>query len=153
MEYLTSPEAVFNEDVVRHYQGFLDRRRQTRPLDEYRPIDKEEWLDFEQHFDQRKVELGGCARPYATSCQHEHACLRCPMININLRMLPRLDEIEVDLLARRARAEAEGWLGEIEGIDLTLTFLRQKRDQTRRLAKVAPIHLGMPGLPPPRAQT
>jgi integrase len=23
--------AVFNEDVVRHYQGFLDRRRQARP--------------------------------------------------------------------------------------------------------------------------
>lgn len=29
------------------------------------------------------------------------------MININPKMLPRLDEIEVDLLARRARAEAE----------------------------------------------
>ncbi|WP_330335332.1 site-specific integrase [Streptomyces sp. NBC_00536] len=26
--------AVFNEDVVRHYQGFLDRRRQARPADE-----------------------------------------------------------------------------------------------------------------------
>lgn len=41
------------------------------------------------------------------------------MININPKMLPRLDEIEADLLARQARAEAEGWLGEIEGIDLT----------------------------------
>jgi hypothetical protein len=29
----------------------------------------------------------------------------------------RLAEIETDLLARRARAEAEGWLGELEGID------------------------------------
>ncbi|WP_433337587.1 hypothetical protein [Spirillospora sp. CA-294931] len=46
------------------------------------------------------------------------------MININQRTLPRLDEIETDLLARRVRAEAEGWLGEIEGIDLTITFLR-----------------------------
>jgi hypothetical protein len=69
------------------------------------------------------------------------------MININPEMLSRLDEIEVDLLARRARAEAEGWHGEVEGIDLTLTFLRQKRDQTRRLARIAPIHLGMPGIP------
>jgi hypothetical protein len=68
------------------------------------------------------------------------------MISINPKMLPRLDEIEADLLARRARAEAEGWLGEIEGIELTLTFLRQKRDQTRRLAKVAPVDLGMPPL-------
>jgi hypothetical protein len=69
------------------------------------------------------------------------------MININPKMLPRLDEIEVDLLARRARAEAEGWLGEIEGLDLTLTFLRQKRDQTRQLARVAPVDVGMPGMP------
>ncbi|TDD24808.1 site-specific integrase [Nonomuraea diastatica] len=145
--------AVFNEDVVRHYQGFLDRRRQTRPADEYRSVTESEWLGFEEHFDQRKVELGGCARPYGTPCQHEHACLRCPMININPKMLPRLDEIETDLLARRARAEQEGWLGEIEGIDLTLTFLRQKREESQRLARIAPVNLGMPGLRPPRGVT
>ncbi len=138
--------AVFNEDVVRHYQAFLDRRRQARPTDEYRPVTEPEWLGFEQHFDQRKVELGGCARPYGTPCQHEHACLRCPMLNINPKMLPRLDEIEVDLLARRSRAEQEGWLGEVEGIDLTLTFLRQKREQTQRLARIAPVDLGLPTL-------
>jgi len=67
--------AVFNEDVVRHYQGFLDRRRQARPPDEYRPVTEPEWRGFEEHFDQRKVELGGCARPYGTGCQHEHSCL------------------------------------------------------------------------------
>ena len=139
--------AVFNEDVVRHYQAFLDRRRQARPTDEYRAVTEPEWLGFEEHFDQRKVELGGCARPYGTPCQHEHACLRCPMLNINPKMLPRLDEIEADLLARRTRAEQEDWLGEIEGIDLTLSFLRQKREQTQRLARIAPVDLGMPGAP------
>ena len=61
-------------------------------------------------------------------------------------MLPPLDEIEDDLQARRSRAGHEGWLGEIEGIDLTLTFLRQKRDQTRRVARIAPTDLGMPGV-------
>lgn len=73
-----------------------------------------------------------------------------PMININPKMLPRLDEIEVDLLVRRARAEAEGWLGELEGIDLTLSFLRQKRDQTRRLARVAPSTSACPPSAPER---
>ncbi|MEV1079318.1 recombinase [Streptomyces sp. NPDC050211] len=48
-------------------------------------------------------------------------------------MLPRLDEIEEDLLARRARAERETWLGEVEGMDITLTYLRQKREETKRL--------------------
>ncbi|MGI8445729.1 MAG: tyrosine-type recombinase/integrase [Streptosporangiaceae bacterium] len=138
--------AVFNEDVIRHYQGFLDRRRQARPSDEYRPATEPEWLGFEEHFDQRKVELGGCARPYGTPCQHEHSCLRCPMLHINPKMLPRLGEIEDDLVTRRSRAGHEGWLGEVEGIDLTLTFLRQKREQTQRLTRVAPINLGMPGV-------
>jgi hypothetical protein len=66
------------------------------------------------------------------------------LLAINPKMLPRLDEIEDDLLARRARAEHEAWLGEVEGIDRTLTFLRQKRQETQRLARVAPVELGMP---------
>jgi hypothetical protein len=68
------------------------------------------------------------------------------MLAINPKMLPRLGEIDGDLLARRTRAEAERWLGEIEGIDLTLSFLRQKREEARRFAKIAPVDLGMPAL-------
>jgi len=136
--------AVFNEDVVRHYQQFLDQRRRDRPTDEYREATESEWLQFEEHFDRRKVELGGCARPYGTPCQHEHACLRCPMLNINPKMLARLDELEDDLVARRSRAEREGWLGEVEGIELTLTFLRQKRQETQRLARIAPVDVPIP---------
>jgi hypothetical protein len=49
-------------------------------------------------------------------------------------MLPRLNEIEADLLTRRSRAESEGWLGEIEGIELTLEFLRDKGSQAGRAA-------------------
>jgi hypothetical protein len=113
--------AVFNEDVVHHYQEFLDRRRKVRSVDEYKPVTNSEWSEFEEHFDRRKVELGGCTRPCGSACQHEHSCLRCPMLAINPKMLPRLDEIEDDLLTRRARAEHEAWLGEVEGIDLTLT--------------------------------
>jgi hypothetical protein len=66
------------------------------------------------------------------------------MLAMHPKMLPRLDEIEEDLLARRARAEQEAWLGEVEGVDLTLTFLRQKRDETKRLARVASVDLGIP---------
>ena len=142
--------AVFNEDVVRHYQEFINRRRQTRSADEYKPTTDAEWSEFEEHFDRRKVELGGCARPYGSACQHEHACLRCPMLTINPKMIPRLDEIEGDLLARRARAEHEAWLGEVESIDLTLTFLRQKREETQRLARIAPVDLGIPAILPGR---
>lgn len=136
--------AVFNEEVVRHYQAHLARRRAMRPAEEYHPATQVEWAEFEEHFDKRKVELGACGRPYGTPCHHEHACVRCPMLRVDPRMLPRLEELEADLFDRRARAEVEGWLGEIEGIDLTLTFLRDKRQQAKRLARNAPVHLGLP---------
>jgi site-specific recombinase XerD len=132
--------AVFDDDVVRHYQGFLHNRRSRRPADEYRAATDGEWLEFEEHFDRRKVELGNCARPYGTKCQHEHACLRCPVLQVSPKMLPRLQEIEADLLTRRARADSEGWLGEIEGLDLTLAFLRDKRKRLERTT----TSLGMP---------
>ncbi|MFD3458296.1 tyrosine-type recombinase/integrase [Nocardia fluminea] len=142
---------VFNEDIVRHYQAHLDRRRQLRPTEEYRPTTDTEWTEFQAHFDKRRVELGGCARPYGTGCKHEHACIRCPMLNVNPKMLSRLDDIETDLIDRRTRAEQEAWQGEIEGLDLTLTFLRQKRDQTQRLARLTPSEPILLTLePPPR---
>lgn len=134
----------FDEDVVRHYQRFLERRRQIRPSDEYTKVTEQEWAEFEAHFDKRKVELGGCGRPYGTPCRQEHACIRCPQLNINPKMLPRLEELEIDLLKRRSHAQKEGWLGELEGLDLTLTHLRQKREQTRRIVQSGAVSLGIP---------
>jgi site-specific recombinase XerD len=136
--------AVFAEDVIAHYQQFIDRRRAVRPQGEYRQPTAEEWNDFQEHFDKRKVELGSCGRPYGTPCAHEFACVRCPMLSINPRMLPRLDELEQDLLARRQRAIDEGWRGEVEGLELTLTFLRGKRAQAQRAAAAGPVSLGIP---------
>jgi hypothetical protein len=67
------------------------------------------------------------------------------MLNVNPQMLDRLNEIETDLLVRRERAEAEGWIGEIEGIDLTLTFLRSKRDEAQRQTRRhITVDLGIP---------
>lgn len=123
---------VFNEDVVRHYQTHLERRRRDRPSSEYRTASDEEWAEFEEHFDQRKVELGNCARPYGTPCSHEHACIRCPMLDLDPTMSDRLDQIETDLHTRRSRVVEEGWRGEIEGIDLTLGSLTHKRDELQR---------------------
>ncbi|MEU8470159.1 tyrosine-type recombinase/integrase [Streptomyces sp. NPDC029006] len=136
--------AVYDEDVISNYHQFLARRRAERPKAEYRDPTPEEWSDFQEHFDKRRIELGSCGRPYGTPCQHEHACIRCPMLSVNPKMLPRLGEIEEDLQARRKRAIAENWQGEIEGIDLTLTFLRSKREQTRRFQGSGPVDLGFP---------
>ncbi|MFF0465668.1 tyrosine-type recombinase/integrase [Streptomyces mexicanus] len=75
--------AAFNEDVVAHYQQFLNNRRSLRSAIDYGEVTKQEWAEFEEHFEKRKVELGNCARPYGTPCQHEHACIRCPVLQVN----------------------------------------------------------------------
>ncbi len=72
--------AVFQDEMIRAYRSFLDHRRSVRPEAEYREPTDQEWTAFQQHFHQRKLELGTCGRPYGTPCQHEHACIRCPML-------------------------------------------------------------------------
>jgi len=104
----------------------------------------------QRNFDKRKVELGSCGRPYGTPCQHEHACIRCPVLHVSPKMLARLEEMEEDLLARRDRAEAEHWLGEVEGINITLNFLRAKREDTRRRTQRPAVDLGIPVTRPGR---
>lgn len=135
---------VFQEDVVRHYQTHLASRRANRPAREYRAATATEWEEFETHFDKRKVELGQCGRPYATPCEHEHACIRCPMLHVDPAMIGRLDEIREDLVLRRKKAQNEGWLGELEGIDLTRRFLDEKIADARRIATSPITSLGMP---------
>jgi hypothetical protein len=61
-------------------------------------------------------------------------------------MIGRLDEINSDLIARRELAQTRGWLGELEGIDLTLQFLQEKRADAQRLAGLGPIALGIPAI-------
>jgi hypothetical protein len=69
------------------------------------------------------------------------------MLHINPKMLPRLDELEADLRTRKKRAIAEGWIGEIEGIDFTLRFLHDKRAEAQRLLRLtSKIALPMPTL-------
>lgn len=74
------------------------------------------------------------------------------MLQVNPTMLPRLAEIEKDLLMRRRRAEEENWLGEVEGIDITLTFLRGKQAEAVRLSQRPTIHFGLPTTSPQEPQ-
>jgi integrase len=41
--------AVFQDDLIRAYRSFLDKRRATRPVEEYREPTEEEWQEFQQH--------------------------------------------------------------------------------------------------------
>jgi integrase len=141
--------AVFQDDLIRSYRAFLDRRRSTRPTEEYREPTDQEWREFQEHFATRKLELGDCARPYGTACQHEHSCLRCPMLRVSPKQRGRLIEIIHNLTERISEARINGWLGEVHGLQVSLTKAKEKlasldRSTDRTRTAGGSVHLGMP---------
>jgi hypothetical protein len=73
-----------------------------------------------------RVELGVCGRAYGTPCIHEHACLRCPLLRPDPQQQRRLIEIQDNLKARLVEAKNRGWLGEVEGLNISLAGAEQK---------------------------
>uniref|UniRef100_UPI001C5FB639 hypothetical protein n=1 Tax=Pseudonocardia nigra TaxID=1921578 RepID=UPI001C5FB639 len=63
---------------------------------------------------------------------------------------PRIIEIRENLIARIAEAEREGWLGEVEGLNISLAGATDKLAQIDRRSPGDAINLGMPSAPPPR---
>jgi hypothetical protein len=149
LEYLTSPEAIYPEDVIAHHRAFIARRRALRPSDEYRDLTPEEWDEFLGHFELRKVALGICTRDYGTPCVHEHACVRCPLLRPDPAQLPRLEEIHANLTDRLQEAKEQGWLGEVAAIEASLAAANQKLAAMRELAaRHTTTYLGMPDFRP-----
>jgi hypothetical protein len=60
---------------------------------------------------------------------------------------PRLVEIRDNLAARIAEAEREGWLGEVEGLQVSLAAAEDKLAQIDKRSRTAPVALGNPTLP------
>lgn len=135
--------AVYDEDVHRHFRSFLDRRRKLRPVEDYREPSPEELEEFHAHFGLRKLELGTCARAYNTPCIHEHACIRCPMLRPDPDQRDRLEEILEGLKERLKTAKRHGWLGEVEGIQISLDGAQEKLEGMSKR-----IRLSMPTFPP-----
>lgn len=121
--------AVYPEETIRAHLAFLARRRSLRPSEEYRVPTDEEWQEFLGHFERRKVSIGTCARAFDTPCIHEHACVRCPMLWPEPKLRPRLVEITENLADRIAEAEREGWLGEVDGLQISLAGAHNKLAQ------------------------
>jgi hypothetical protein len=139
-------KAVYPEEVIKNHLAFLARRRAQRPTDEYRTPTDDEWQQFLGHFERRKVSAGLCGRAFATPCIHEHACIRCPMLWPDPTQRPRLAEIRDNLIARISEAEHQGWLGEVEGLKISLAGADDKLTQIDRRARRQPVDLGIPAI-------
>ncbi len=139
-------KAVYPDEAIQAHLAFLARRRSLRPSEEYRTPSDQEWQEFLGHFERRKVSTGTCARAFGTPCIHEHACVRCPMLWPDPAQRHRLVEIRDNLHARIAEAEREGWLGEVEGLQISLAGAEDKITQLdKRPPSRTVIELGIPG--------
>ena len=138
-------KAIYPDEVINGHRAFIARRRELRPSGEYRVPTEQEWEQFLGHFERRKLALGTCGRSYATPCIHEHACLRCPLLRPDPAQRARLVEIRDNLHARIDEARRENWLGEVDGLQISLNGARQKLAQLDQLsANATSTPLGMP---------
>ncbi|MBU3062154.1 site-specific integrase [Nocardia sp. NEAU-G5] len=141
--------AVFDEHLIRSYRRFLDSRRSLRPEAEYREPTEQEWEDFQEHFEKRKLELGTCGRPYGSRCNHEFACLRCPSLRLDIAARSRLVEIIANLRDRITEARINGWAGEVDSLTVSLNAAAAKLaslDRTHQRSTVTAdrTNLGLP---------
>ena len=138
-------KAVYPEEAIQAHLAFLARRRALRPGEEYRVPTEAEWQEFLGHFERRKVSTGICGRAFGTLCQHEHSCLRCALHWPDPAQRPRIAEIRDNLIARIAEAEREGWLGEVEGLQVSLAGAEDKLTQIDRRSRAdSAVNLGLP---------
>lgn len=122
-------KAVYPAETIEAHRAFISRRRATRPSEEYRTPTDEEWDSFLAHFEKRKVSVGTCARAFGSPCIHEHACVRCSLLRPDPAQRGRLEEIRDNLEARIIEAKREGWLGEVEGLQVSYTGVKDKLTQ------------------------
>ncbi|MGP9502898.1 tyrosine-type recombinase/integrase, partial [Specibacter sp. AOP5-B1-6] len=138
--------SVYPEEVIKGHREFIARRRALRPAQEYRTPTDEEWAEFIGHFEHRKVAVGDCGRSYDTPCIHEHSCLRCPLLRPDPTAKPRLIQIRDNLIDRIKEAEAHRWLGEAEGLKVSLAGARAKLTEMDQITarRTTTTQLGMP---------
>ncbi|WP_316784577.1 hypothetical protein [Streptomyces sasae] len=92
------------------------------------------------------MSIGTCARAFGTPCIHEHACVRCSLLRPDPAQRARLADIRDNLIARIAEAEREGWLGDVEGLQVSLVGAQDKLTQldTEAARRSTAVSLGMP---------
>ncbi|MFI0908813.1 tyrosine-type recombinase/integrase [Streptomyces sioyaensis] len=138
-------KTIYPDEAIEAHRAFIARRRALRPGQEYRTPTSEEWDDFLGHFEKRKVSIGTCARAFGSPCIHEHACVRCSLLRPDPAQRARLVDIRDNLLARIDEAETEGWLGEVEGLQVSLAGAEEKlRQLDRGHGQHTAVDLGIP---------
>ncbi|WP_055524724.1 hypothetical protein [Streptomyces graminilatus] len=132
---------------MRTYRGFLDRRRADRPQDEHREPTEQEWHGFQQPSSSARCHWAPAGDPAEPPAKHEHACIRCPVLQIDPRRRSRLIEIIQNLREHIREARANGWIGEVEGLQVSFDAAMAKLNGLKRSStdgRPQLVDLGMP---------
>jgi hypothetical protein len=92
------------------------------------------------------VSIGTCARAFGTPCVHEHACVRCSLLRPDPAQRARLEEIRDNLEDRIIEAKCEGWLDEVEGLQVSYSGVKDKLAQLDATLsrRITATELGIP---------
>ena len=110
---------MFQDDLVRSYRAFIDQRRTCGPTAEYREPTDEEWASSRTTL-LRKLEHGTCCRPYGTPLRPRARLRPLPDAARHRRSSGLLAEIIANLGDWITEARASGWLGEVQGLQVSL---------------------------------
>jgi hypothetical protein len=75
------------------------------------------------------------------------ACIRCPSLRLDPAARPRLIAIIANLKERIADARLNGWLGEVQGLQISLDAAANKLanlERMRNQRRTDPVSLGIP---------
>ena len=86
-----------------------------------------------------------CGRPYGTPCKHEHACIRCPMLRIDPTQRPTPGRDHPQPRRPHRGSPVNGWLGEVQGLQISLEAARAKLAVARPTRPEPQPHLRRPG--------
>lgn len=77
----------------------------------------------------------------------DSADIRCPLPRPDPAQRPRLIDVRDNLLTRIEEARTQGWLGEVEGLQISLAGARTKLTQLDQMTAPTPdkpVDLGIP---------
>ena len=142
-------KAVYPDEVINGHRAFIARRRALRPSEEYRVPTEQEWervprpLRTPQALP--RAPAAAPTPPRASTNTPACAARCCAPTPHNA---PGWSRSATTCIARIAEARQQGWLGEVDGLQISLTGAREKLAQLDQIAaKTTSTHLGMPTFP------
>ena len=140
-------KAVYPAEAISSHRAFIARRRALRPPGNT-ALPPTEWHEFLAHFQRRKVAVGTAAAPTRPPASMNTPASAAPCLTPDPAQRGRLEESGTVSWTASTRPR-EGWLGEIEGLKVSLAATNDKIAQldASLQRQDQAVHLGMPAFP------